>query len=243
MKKEIRYPRRQVIRTVLKSGIALAFSALTTYEVEGKENLPTHGPLLVVANHFNFIDPLVLIHMAPWPMEFVGGAKMPNAPTTVHWLQRLFGVIPTYRGTGSRGTLYLAESVLRQNGILGIFPEGGSWATVLRPPRPGTAFLAWRTKAQILPLGIDGTVRFFDQIRKNGKAHITLKIGKPFGPFNTSGSSRPSREELEEIGHTIMRNIAPLIPAERRGFYSDDPVIRAAARGTEIYPFATVSEI
>jgi 1-acyl-sn-glycerol-3-phosphate acyltransferase len=176
-------------------------------------------------------------------MEFVGGAKMPNAPTSVHFLQRLFGVIPTYRGTGSRGTLFLAESILRQNGVLGIFPEGGSWATVLRPPRPGTAFLAWRTNAPILPMGIEGTVKFFDQVRKNGRAQLTLKIGKPFGPFNAASASRPSRSELEEIGHTIMRNIAPLIPPERRGFYSDDPAIREAARGTEVYPFATASEI
>jgi len=243
MRKEIRYPRRQAIRKVLKSGIALAFGVLTTFKIDGEENIPSDGPLLVVANHFNFIDPLVLIHMAPWPMEFVGGARMPNAPVSVHWLQRLFGVIPTARGTGSRGTLFMAESVLRQNGVLGIFPEGGSWATVLRPPRPGTAFLAWRTNARILPLGIDGTVKFFNQVRKNGRAHITLKVGKPFGPFNTDKAARPTRAELDEIGHTIMRNIAPLIPPERRGFYSDDPAIREAARGTEIYPFATVGEI
>ncbi len=243
MKKEIRYPRRQLIRKVLKAGIGMAFGILTKFDIEGEENIPAKGPLIVVANHFNFIDPLVLIHMAPWPMEFVGGAKMPNAPTSVHFLQRLFGVIPTYRGTGSRDTLYGAESILRQNGVLGIFPEGGSWATVLRPPRPGTAFLAWRTNARILPMGIDGTVKFFDQVRKNGRAHLTLKIGKPFGPFNTAAAARPSRVELEEIGHTIMHNIATLIPPERRGFYSDDPAIREAARGTEIYPFATVSEI
>jgi hypothetical protein len=48
---------------------------------------------------------------------------------------------------------------------------------------------------------------------------------------------------MDEVGHTIMKNISLLIPPERRGFYSDDPVIREAARGTEIYPWADQSEI
>jgi hypothetical protein len=47
---------------------------------------------------------------------------------------------------------------------------------------------------------------------------------------------------LDEIGHTIMRQIAELIPPERHGFYSDDPAIREAARGTEIYPWSDAVE-
>jgi len=243
MSDEIKYPRRQFVRAILRGGIALAFKVLTKITKTGEENIPTGGPLLVVSNHFHFIDPLLFIHMAPWPIEFVGGAKMPNAPSTVHFLQRLFGVIPTNRGGQSRGTLLKAESVLKQNGVIAIFPEGGSWATVLRPARPGTAFLAWRTNARILPVGIDGTVGFFDKVRQGQRAEITLKFGKPFGPFNANGAARPGRDELDDIGHTIMRHIADLIPAERRGCYSEDPKVREAARGTEIYPWADVSEV
>jgi 1-acyl-sn-glycerol-3-phosphate acyltransferase len=242
MRKTIPYPRRQFIRGLLKSGIALAFGLLADVKINGRENLPKGGPLIVVGNHFHFLDPLMFIHLLPYPAEFVGGAKMPNAPGATHFLQRLFGVIPTARGTVSRDTLYDAESILKQNGVLGIFPEGGSWATVLRPPRPGTAFLAWRSGALILPIGIDGTVGFFKHIGKR-RAPVTLNIGKPFGPLTSSTSSRPSREELDEMGHIIMRRISELIPPEKRGFYSDDPAIREAARGTEIYPFATTAEV
>jgi 1-acyl-sn-glycerol-3-phosphate acyltransferase len=242
MKKHIPYPRRQFIRRILKSGIALAFGVLADVRVNGRENLPAGGPLIVVGNHFHFLDPLMFIHLLPYPMEFVGGARMPNAPTVTHFLQRMFGVIPTARGSVSRDTLYGAESILQQQGVLGIFPEGGSWATVLRPPRPGAAFLAWHTGARLLPIGIDGAVGFFKHFGKR-RAPVTLNIGKPFGPLTNGASGRPSRAELDEIGHSIMRRIAELIPPERRGFYSDDPAIREAARGTEIYPFASAAEI
>jgi 1-acyl-sn-glycerol-3-phosphate acyltransferase len=242
MKNKIRYPRRQVIRTILKGGIALAFGVLAKFEIEGRENLPAKGPLLVVANHFHFLDPVALIHVAPWPIEFVGGAQTPNAPRSVGWLNKLFGTIPTYRGTGSRETLQNAEEVLKQNGVLSIFPEGGSWAQVLRPARPGTAFLAWRTKAQILPIGLDNFVGFFQRVKLGGRVKVTVKFGKPFGPIDASDGSRPGREELDEIGHTIMRQISNLLPPERQGYYSPDPCIREAARGTEIYPWANTAE-
>jgi 1-acyl-sn-glycerol-3-phosphate acyltransferase len=242
MAKEIHYPRRRFIRRILKAGIALAFQFTAKFEIEGQEYIPTGGPLIVVANHFHFLDPLALIHTAAWPMEFVGGAQTPNAPPTVGWISKLFGVIPTYRGTGSRETLQSSESVLRQKGVLAIFPEGGSWAQVLRPARPGTAFLAYRTQARILPVGIDGMVGFFKKRPNNQKATVRLKFGKPFGPFNHFSGSRPTREEMDELGHTIMKSISVLLPPERRGYYSEDPLIRAAAKGTEIYPWATQTE-
>lgn len=242
MRKHIPYPRRQFIRRILKAGIALAFGVLADVKINGRENLPKDGPLIVVGNHFHFLDPLMFVHLLPYPAEFIGGAKMPNAPAATHFLQRMFGVIPTARGTVSRDTLYGAESILKQNGVLAIFPEGGSWATVLRPPRPGAAFLAWRSGARILPIGIDGSVGFFKHIGKR-RAPVTLNIGEPFGPLKSASAGRPSREELDEMGHDIMHHIADLIPPEKRGYYSDDPAIRAAALGTEIYPFANTAEV
>jgi hypothetical protein len=44
------------------------------------------------------------------------------------------------------------------------------------------------------------------------------------------------------IGHEIMRHIAELLPPEKRGHYSDDPAIREAAKGTEVYPWAHAVE-
>jgi 1-acyl-sn-glycerol-3-phosphate acyltransferase len=239
---KIRYPRRRLVRRILKNGIAMVFALTGDFEVEGQEQIPTTGPLLVVSNHFHFLDPLAVIHTAPWPLEFVGGAQTPNAPNTVGWISKLFGVIPTYRGTGSRETLLSSEDVLKQKGVLAIFPEGGSWATVLRPARPGTAFLAWKTNAQLLPVGLDGLVGYFQKVRKGARPRVSIRYGRPFGPFTFTNSKRPSREELDQVGHEIMKNISSLLPPERRGFYSDDPSIRAAAKGTEIYPWATQSE-
>ena len=242
MKPEFQYPRRRVIRRVMQRLAQVALAVLTDVEIIGQENLPPGGPLLVVANHFSFIDPVAMVRVVPWPVEFVGGFQMPNAPRPVTWIPKVWGYYPVYRGTGSRYALRAAEAVLAQGGVLGIFPEAGNWATVLRPARPGAAFLAARTGARILPMGFAGLLDVFPRLRQGRRARVTLRIGEPFGPFRATGRGRARRQQLEAIGHEIMRHIAELIPAERRGHYSDDPAIRAAAQGTEIYPWDDAPE-
>lgn len=231
------YPRMRVTRGLLRALIRLALGNLTDITIEGKDNLPRSGPLLVVANHFSFLDPLAMIYVSPWPMEFFSGSVTPNAPRAISWLRNSWGVLPVYRGTASRSALRSAEGILQQNGVVGIFPEAGNWATVLRPARPGSAFVAARTEARILPMAFIGLVDVFKELRRGRRAEVQLKIGKPFGPFRTSGRGRERRQQLDEIGHRIMENIADLLPDRLRGYYAHNPATRAAAKGTEIYPW------
>lgn len=230
--------RRRPIRFIMKMLSVPAFSILTRMEIRGTENLPEKGPFIVVGNHFSFIDPVAFVRLAAWPIEFVGGAVTPHAPLWTRIIPFLWGYHKLYRGTGATAALHAAEEILKRGGILGIFPEGGNWATVLRPPRPGTAFLAARTGVPLIPVGLDGFTEVFPTLFHGKRAKVTVNIGKPFGPFSSKGSGRERRSHLEEIGHVIMQHIAELIPPEKRGYYSDDPAIREAARGTEIYPWA-----
>ena len=131
--------RRRPVRYILKQLSYPAFSLLTRLEINGIENLPPSGPLIVVGNHFSFIDPVAVVRLAPWPVEFVGGAVTPHAPWWSRIIPFLWGYHKLYRGTGSRDALRAAEKLINKGGILSIFPEGGNWATTLRPARPGTA--------------------------------------------------------------------------------------------------------
>ncbi len=231
------YPRRYVLRRLLRPVIHAAFAVLADVRIIGRENLPDGGPLLLVANHFSFVDPVAMLRAVPWPVEFIGGLQMPNAPPSVTWLPKLWGYYPVHRGTFSTDALRAAQAILEQDGVLGIFPEAGNWATVLRPARPGAAYLAVQTGARILPLGFANLNHIFPRLRQGKRARVTIRIGKPFGPFHAEGRGRERRPRLDAIGHEIMQRIAQLIPPEKRGHYSDDPAIRAAARGTEIYPW------
>ena len=237
-KSEFKYPRRRLIRFILRKLSVPAFGLVSRMEIIGQENLPKKGPLLLVGNHFSFIDPVSFVRIARWPIEFLGGAEFAHAPAWVRIFPTLWGYYPLFRGTGSTYGLKAAEAVLSQGGVLGIFPEAGNWAEVLRPARPGTAFLATLTGAPLVPVGIHGLNDIFPSLGKWKRAKATVRIGKQFGPFKIKGRGRERREQLDEIGHEIMRHIAELLPPEKRGHYSDDPTIREAAKGTEVYPWA-----
>jgi 1-acyl-sn-glycerol-3-phosphate acyltransferase len=233
-----RGPIRRATRSFLRLIIRCAFCFLTRLEIVGAENIPRSGPLLLAVNHFHFADPVALIRAFPNPLEFVGGAQMPFAPRIVRFLPKLWGYHAVHRGTGARDALRKAEDVLNTDGVVGIFPEGGSWASVLRPARPGTAFLAVRTGARILPVGIDGLVDLFPALFRGRRAQVRVCFGETFGPFEATGRGRERRVQLDEIGETIMKRISLLIPQEQRGCYSTDARVRAEAKGTEIYPWA-----
>lgn len=234
------YPRRRALRALLRAGAALGFAALADFRIEGRENLPKHGPLLLVGNHFSFLDPVAMIYITRYPLEFLGGTLNPGAPRWTKVFRDAWGILPVNRGGSSRDALLRAEHVLRQNGVLCIFPEGGNWATVLRPARPGAALLAARTGVPVVPVGFDGLLDVFP-LRAGRRARVTVRIGPAFGPFGSG--SRPTRADLEHTGSEMMRQIAALLPPERRGFFSDDPAVRAAALGTELYPWDGAPEI
>lgn len=240
---EFRYPRRRVIRAVIQRLTHAIFRAISDFQVIDRANFPLTGPLLVVGNHFSFLDPVAVLAIAPWPIEFVGGLKVPNAPNGVGVLRKLWGYYPVYRGTGSQLAFRAAQAVFDQSGVLGIFPEGSSAVAVLRPPRPGAAFMASRSQVPVLPIGMDGLTEVFPALRRGRRARVTIRIGKPFGPFSAPGRGRERRERLDAIGHEMMGHIAALLPVERQGHYSSDPDIREAAQGTDYYPWDQEPEI
>ncbi len=234
----IPYPRRHRRRLLLRRLARAAFAILTRFEAIGVDRIPDRGPLIIVGNHFHFADPVALVPYIPWHTEYIGGAVMPDAPPALTWIPGLWGFLPVHRGTATQDALKAARHVRDRDGILVVFPEAGSWAPVLRPARPGAAFLAAETGAPLLPIGLDGLIDIFPTLRRGGRCRVTLRVGEPCGPFRTRGRGRARRQELEAIGEEIMRQIAALIPAARHGVFSDDPVLRAAAEDVAAYPWA-----
>lgn len=238
MSEEFPYPRFPLKRRFFKMIGALAFRIFAKVEVVGSENLPEKGPIIVVANHFNFADPAILIHILPWHLEFLAGTNRPAAPNKLTAsLPELWGVYNVQRGTSSRYAFNASSAILAQNGILAIFPEGGAWATVLRPARPGVPLIAAMNQAPILPIGIDGMTDFFPLRPFFNRPKITLTVGKPFGPYDVSGRGKDRRVQLDQIGEELMQKIAELLPAEQRGICAADPALVEAAKAVSEFPW------
>jgi 1-acyl-sn-glycerol-3-phosphate acyltransferase len=235
-------PRRKYSRMLLKKMIGAALHLTSRFEVEGRENIPSGEPLLLIANHFSHVDPLVMIHVAPTLVEFWGGQNMLHTPPILRMLPKLWDFYPVTRGGVSRDAVLAARRVLNGGALFGVFPEAGAWANVLRPGRPGAALLAIQTGVRVIPMGFHGADQVLPNIKRPHRPPLQVCIGQPLGPFSDSQSGRASREQLGEITDEMMRAIAALLPPARRGIYSDDPVLRTAAEAVSAYPWENVHE-
>ena len=108
----LKYPRRRLVRFLLRQLAKLAFLFLAKLEIEGRENIPRSGPIILVANHFHFGDPVAMLISTGRQVEFVGGFRFPNAPAIVKFIPRLWGYFPVFRGAYSRKGLEAAKNVI-----------------------------------------------------------------------------------------------------------------------------------
>jgi len=84
---------------------------------------------------------------------------------------------------------------------------------------------------------LEGLPEIFSCLKRFRRANITIRIGKPIGPFASSARGRAGRSELDDVGDTILRAIAELLPPDVRGVYSDDPKLRQEAEASAEYPW------
>lgn len=189
----------------------------TRWRVTGKENIPAHGPLLIVANHLGVADPPILGAVIPRKMVFLAKEELFQARYSSYFI-RNFGTLPVRRGGLNREMLKQAEHWLAQGMALVMFPEGSrSQDRRLQPALPGTALLASRIKVPILPVGITGT----EKIRGLGwclrRPRININIGAPFQP---PSNNKLDKTERDKLTNSIMEHIAALLPQEYRGSYT-----------------------
>ena len=236
----MKYPRRLLIRSLLKGLISAALHAFSDFEVIGAENIPEKGPLILAGNHFSFADSIAMLQIAPASIEMFSGANPAFTPWWGKLLPRLWGVLYVYRGTGSRQAIRDAESVLNQNGFFGIFPEGGAWAEMIRPARPGAAFLAAKTGAPILPVSFTGFNEVFP-LRFRAQSKVIIRVGKPYQPAPVTGRGRERRQKLDDLGDQMMKEIADLLPDHLRGKFSSDLEVQERAKEVEAYPWENAS--
>jgi len=133
---------------------------------------------------------------------------------------RGFGAFPVQRGQLDRQAMRQAYRVLAEGRALAMFPEGTRSLTgKLQPGLPGSALVALRSGAPILPVGIFGTEKIKGVAWIWHRPRITVNVGPSF--HLPPASRRPTRAELNGLTDFIMRRIAELLPAEYRGDYGD----------------------
>lgn len=156
----------RIVRGILKPIFYLYYNI----KVEGRENLPSKGPLIICANHYSTIDPVILAVTLPYIINSMAKAELFKYKLLGLFFKNI-KVFPVKRGEADIKSIKNSLKILRENGVLGMFPEGTRNKTGELKAEPGIAMLAIKGRAQVLPIAIISDYKVFNK--------TIVKIGKP----------------------------------------------------------------
>ena len=123
--------------------------------LHGLEHVPQHGAALIASNHVGLLDGPLMAAFTPRPVHALTKKEMFDGHTGP--FLRAVGQIPLSRHEVDLSAVKDCVRVLRDGGVVGIYPEGTRGDGELRVFHRGVAYLALVTGAPVVPLVMFGT--------------------------------------------------------------------------------------
>ena len=197
MKKAFRNFERAFVKTV----IIIYTKILYRVKVLGKENIPKDGAVIYCGNHRNYVDPQLIVVTAKRHVRFMAKEDLRKNPFFAT-LGRVFDAIYVKRDSKDITAIKEALKTLKKEEAIALFPEGTrNGLEKGEEVKEGAAFLAVRTGAKVLPVGISGGDKLFKK--------TIVKYGKPLDFSEFKGKAQ-DKEVLEKITNDIMNDIIEL---------------------------------
>ena len=190
-------PRRSVSYRVLRWLLTLAMRFYFSPRVEGPGEIPADGPVIIAPVHRSIIDFGFAIFLTDRKMFFIAKDSLWKIGLLGRFLLAM-GAFPVHRESADRAALNHAESVLAAGEVLVLFPEGTRQeGPLVGELLEGAAFLAARTGATIVPVGIGGSAKAMPVGKKlPRRSRVTLYLGTPI--------AAPARNEKGRVARSVI---------------------------------------
>ncbi len=203
--------------------VRILLHGISSLRVEGGENVPRKGGLLVAANHCSFWDPVIVGGALPREAFFLAKEELFANPAFGLVLRNV-NAIPIRRGVGDLRGLSRVLKILKQGRALVMFPEGGRMRDgELHAARPGVGMLAVHADASVLPCYVSGSSRPSQWLVRRRPVSVTFGRAEDWRAMAGEAAEWPRGRPLyQAIGDVVMERIAELKAQHDR---------EAAARG------------
>lgn len=210
----------KVLYAIVRGLVVPFMRAWFALRIDGAEHIPREGPAIVAPNHKSFWDSFFVAAATRRHLRFMGKSELFEGP----WGSTLIrlGAFPVRRGQADADALETAREILRQGGLLALFPEGTRVrdADLLGEPRRGAGRLALETGSPLVPAAITGTDRLFlGPLPRPGRVQVA------FAPA-IAAADLPSTPEA--AGELVERRVWPEVEREFRGLRARPGLIAAA---------------
>ncbi len=226
-------------RLLLKALFGLVMRVLFRPQVEGADNIPGTGPVILAGNHVTFIDSMFLSVLVKRQVFFIGKDEYVKGRglkgRLMAWFFTTVGMIPVDRdgGRGGVAALMTGKRVLEEGKVFGIYPEGTrSPDGRLYRGRTGIARLALMTEAPVVPFAMIGT----DRVQPGGSglpriSKVTVRFGEQLGFARYEGMDR-DRYVLRAVTDEVMSHVMRLSGQEYVDVYATKAKAQAADHAT-----------
>jgi 1-acyl-sn-glycerol-3-phosphate acyltransferase len=185
--------------------------------IVGADRVPRTGPVVIAANHLGLADGPLMIGTCPRGTHILVKVELFRSP--IGFIFRASGQIPVDRRNG-RPALVTALAVLRRGGVVGIFPEGNRGRGDASSSRAGTAWLAVRSGAPVVPVAMLGTRRTGESVHRipGFRRRLLVEFGEPVTLSGLDGV--PQREAVGQAQEILRAALAEHVVAvaARTGF-------------------------
>lgn len=176
-------------------------------KVEGFENIPKKGAVIIASNHVSYLDPAVLIASSNRKIYFITKKEI-FKNTFVSFILKKLNAFSVNRENVDILAFKKVINILREEKVLGIFPEGKRSSNgELQELKLGAIKIAMKTGVPILPVGIIGTHKIYPRGIKFPilfKHKIIVKYGAPQHLNKLKSKDKIyQKEELKLLGKKI----------------------------------------
>jgi len=183
---------------------------LVKFEVKGQEHIPSSVGAIVMSNHVSYLDPIFLGAAVPRELHYIARDNLFRVKLWGDFIT-YFNAFPIKRGKPDFKALRKTLSILKENKLLLMFPEGTrSVDGTLGEALEGAGFIVYRSNAPVIPAFVKGTEII---LPRHAKGIKRAKVSVSFGPaieLTELRNIRRAREAYKPIAREIMKGIADL---------------------------------
>ncbi len=191
--------------------VRLLNAVLFRTSVNNRQVVPAEGAVIIAPVHRSFIDFFVASEVTDRKLHYMAKDSLWRNARLARILPAV-GAFPVHRESADREAMRRAQQVLDAGEVLILFPEGERrTGPVVQDLHEGVAFLAARTGATVVPVGIGGSASVMPKGKRIPRPrHIHLEVGQPLAAPERSGSGRVPRSRIHEMTERLTVSLQDL---------------------------------
>lgn len=167
-------------------------------KVEGRERLRVEGRVIIAPVHRSNLDGPLVGSSSHRRVRYLGKDSL-FRPALAGWAMRSLGSFPVRRGEADLDAMRAAKNMLEADECMLVFPEGTRQVgDAIGEVYDGTAWLASKAQAPVVPVGIAGTEAAMPAGSKlPARVPVVVVVGQPLDPPLAADGSRAKRSDLK----------------------------------------------